>query len=340
MDNVGIVKGIPQRGGDGSENSGLERTTKNTVDAQREVRDNSTENDNVMVQQIQPRHEKSRSNPIELTGNSGRSQQERDDVENSSYQTPSSNHDYATVDDNNYNKAYVGNDRNNNSNKNSSSNNIYQYLGVKNSKSSNEINLAEVRSALDRSVSTVSKSNQGINHRITTLTTENTIATVTSCITPTTNVNVSGTTVTTSSRDTYGEKYHQSIPTISANGALVPPPYRNPPPPRNSPQQNQNQNSKNSHSSVGIAGPGSNNSARTFLSPNEADYEFVDYERMPSGDLHHKQLKVVPSIGEEVLMNENVFQSAQYNELLQLIKLQRDKINTQQLEITKVIRLK
>lgn len=336
MDNVGIVKGIPQRGGDGSENSGLEHTSKSTADEQRVLRDNSSENDNVMVQPLQPRHEKSRSNPIELTESSGRSQQEREDLGSSSYQT-SSNHDYATVDDNNFHKTlYGGNDRNNNhKHKNSCSNNIYQYLGVKNSKSSNEINLAEVRSALDRNVSSINKSNQGISHRITTLTTENTITSVTSTTTPTTTVNSSNTTVTTPSHEMYGDKHHQSIPTISANGALVPPPYRNPPPPRNSPQQNQ-QHQQNPHSSGCMTGIGPNINGRNFLAPNESDYEFVDYEKISSRD-HHKQLKVVPSTGEEVLINENVFQSVQYNELLQLIKLQRDKINTQQLEISKVI---
>ncbi|KAL5274075.1 RASSF8 family protein [Megaselia abdita] len=120
---------------------------------------------------------------------------------------------------------------------------IYQTINTVQS-SSNEINLADVRESLSRKTTELSQENLMMD---------------------TLNGNIPGT---------------SSSPLISANGALVPPPYRNPPPPRNSPL------------SVGV----NNNN------------EFG---------------------------GEAYFQGAQYTDLVQVIKFQRDKINTQQSELSK-----
>ncbi|XP_055714039.1 ras association domain-containing protein 8 isoform X2 [Phlebotomus papatasi] len=74
-------------------------------------------------------------------------------------------------------------------------------------------------------------------------------------------------------------------PPISSNGALVPPPYRDPPPPRNSPLQ---------HTSKSVAG---------------GSLELMEAQYLHNG--------------------------AQYRDLIQLIKLQREKISMQQADLTK-----
>lgn len=123
---------------------------------------------------------------------------------------------------------------------------IYQTINSV-SNTSNEINLADVRDSLSRKTTESSQEN---------------------LLMDTLNGNIAGST---------------SIPLISANGALVPPPYRNPPPPRNSPLSN------------------------AFGVNNNNDFG-----------------------------GEGFFQGAQYTDLVQVIKFQRDKINTQQSELSKV----
>lgn len=123
---------------------------------------------------------------------------------------------------------------------------IYQTINCV-SNTSNEINLADVRDSLSRKTTESSQENLMMD---------------------TLNGNVAGS---------------SSSPLISANGALVPPPYRNPPPPRNSPLSN------------------------AFGVNNNNDFG-----------------------------GEPFFQGAQYTDLVQVIKFQRDKINTQQNELSKV----
>ncbi|EDW34538.1 GL21526 [Drosophila persimilis] len=110
------------------------------------------------------------------------------------------------------------------------------------------------------------------------------------------------------------ELYKQTtqIPTISANGALVPPPYRDPPPPRNSPMcQNQRSN----------ADTISNASSST--NPFHSDYDQHNNNNNNSGSVSMEE-------GETMM-----FQATQYNDLLQLIKFQREKITAQQMELQK-----
>lgn len=124
---------------------------------------------------------------------------------------------------------------------------IYQTINSV-SNSSNEINLADVRDSLSRKTTESSQEN---------------------LLMDTLNGNIASS---------------STSPLISANGALVPPPYRNPPPPRNSPLST-------------AFGVNNNN-------------EFGG--------------------------GEAYFQGAQYTDLVQVIKFQRDKINTQQSELSKV----
>lgn len=246
------------------------------------------------------------------------------------------------------NGAYPENSNNNNN----TSNNIYQQLGAHNSKSINEINLAEVRNALDRR--TMSSSNSQTNN-----VGQNNNAPVSkpmvcggsaeiifdsnfSSSSAASATNNHGNQMTSSNSnenllDIYNgnagginkNDLYKQTPSISANGALVPPPYRDPPPPRNSPLQQQ---LNNGGSQISTNLPGSNAIYSNQQPANSAyqsqDYDFVDYQQI--SDL------VLPTSMDE---SESIFQATQYNDLLQLIKFQREKINQQQLELTKVSHL-
>lgn len=87
---------------------------------------------------------------------------------------------------------------------------------------------------------------------------------------------------------------------VSANGALVPPPYRNPPPPRSSPLNYSN------CSSISDSSGTNNNSS------------------------------IHSGISDASELNELLINNAQYKDLLQLIKFQREKISLQQADLTKV----
>lgn len=113
-ENVGIVKGVPQS----SKISNNEQHVQQHYNSQQQSQP-SPSVDFPLV----PRHEKSHSNPIELRL-SGADGDNNGFLANGAYQETNS------ITNNN--------------------NNIYQHLGAHNSKSVNEINLAEVRSALDR----------------------------------------------------------------------------------------------------------------------------------------------------------------------------------------------
>lgn len=114
------------------------------------------------------------------------------------------------------------------------------------------------------------------------------------------------------------EMYKQT-PTISANGALVPPPYRDPPPPRNSPMcQGQR---------MAISNADTMSNASSSTNPFISDY-----------DQHSSQINMNNNNNGSQAMDEgeNMFQATQYNDLMQLIKFQREKITSQQMELQKV----
>lgn len=94
---------------------------------------------------------------------------------------------------------------------------------------------------------------------------------------------------------------------VSANGALVPPPYRDPPPPRSSPLNYVS--SAGAAANVLSAGGGHNNN-----------------------NLINNNLNVLSDISE---LNEMLLNSAHYKDLIQLIKFQREKINLQQADLSK-----
>ncbi|KAI8129891.1 hypothetical protein FF38_04735 [Lucilia cuprina] len=339
-ENIGIVKGIPQRNNNSNNNNNVTATaastTKNTT---------TTTSTTSLI----PRHEKSHSNPIEMPSN-----------------TSSANNNLGHFDAGNI--SFKGNgayqeQNNNNNNHNNTTNNIYQQLGAHNSKSINEINLAEVRNALDRrnmltttttnNATTVSNTNQNSsmsgsaeiifsnttqptlnmnnsnqsNENLLDIFNGNTLATIT------TNGNNSNTNNNANSKfspNSPNDLYKQAT-TISANGALVPPPYRDPPPPRNSPLQQQ-LNSNFSSQSVSPQHPANALYSNQPLSPTiqqqqqqQSDYaDYADYQQI--NDL------VLPTNMDE---SESIFQATQYNDLLQLIKFQREKINQQQMELSK-----
>jgi len=113
------------------------------------------------------------------------------------------------------------------------------------------------------------------------------------------------------------ELYKQT-PTISANGALVPPPYRDPPPPRNSPMcQGQRLPSSNADTMSNAS-----SSTNPFLS---------DYDQHSN---HNNNS--INNNSQAMEEGETMFQATQYNDLLQLIKFQREKITAQQMELQKV----
>lgn len=93
---------------------------------------------------------------------------------------------------------------------------------------------------------------------------------------------------------------YKNSPPISANGALVPPPYRDPPPPRTSPLNKTEPSSSR-----------------------KLDYK--DSINMTS----------YFNMSEMTDMNENFLQNAQYKDLLQIVKFQREKITSQQADMTK-----
>lgn len=330
-ENIGIVKGVPQRNNNNLLTSTAAAATKNTFAG------------NTLI----PRHEKSHSNPIEMPSNA------------------SSNAGLANFDGGN--KLFKGNgayqEQNNYNNYNSNTNNIYQQLGAHNSKSINEINLAEVRSALDRrTLLTTSPAttaaqdnlNMGASAEIIfTNTTNNTNRSNENLLdifngNTTNGKNLNNSSSSNKFCNSPNDLYKQAT-TISANGALVPPPYRDPPPPRNSPLQQlnvpstatvtqlQNSNSNSNFSSQSASPQHLGNAlySNQPISPTavqqqqqtpESDYaDYADYQQI--NDL------VLPANTDE---SESIFQATQYNDLLQLIKFQREKISQQQMELSKV----
>ncbi|XP_037897050.1 probable serine/threonine-protein kinase tsuA, partial [Glossina fuscipes] len=296
-ENVGIVKGVPQ-------SSNLRN---NELHVQQHYSSQQSQPSPSLHIPLVPRHEKSRPNPIELRL-SGADGDNNDFLANGAYQETNS----------------ITNNNNNN--------NIYQHLGAHNSKSVNEINLAEVRNALDRGTMAVPLSEEHNLGGSAEIMFPPTAAISNENLLDIFNGNSSQLYKFNNSPD---DLYKQAT-TISANGALVPPPYRDPPPPRNSPlqlnQQSQTQNltahltNVNTNSTESNLSPsmGVMTTKDVQTSSSEGDYDIVDYSRL--SDL------VIPSNMDE---SESIFQATQYNDLLQLIKCQREKLNAQQTELNK-----
>ncbi|XP_037047548.1 ras association domain-containing protein 8 [Bradysia coprophila] len=104
--------------------------------------------------------------------------------------------------------------------------------------------------------------------------------------------------------DVYGTRSNHETykinPLISSNGALIPPPYRDPPPPRVSPLHQK-----------------SDSLSKMF--------EYKDNVNM----------NTFVSVKDLNDSSETIFQNSQYRDLIQLIKYQREKISSQQADLTK-----
>lgn len=176
----------------------------------------------------------------------------------------------------------------------------------------NEINLAEVRSSLDRRTSpTIAPVNYS-PHQPQDPT--NNISNSSENLIDAFNGNTSNHSNSSNAKyqaisSSVSPDLYKNTPLISSNGALVPPPYRDPPPPRNSPMQLQLQLQQQTQ---GGAGSSSFNKKTdgACTNPFLADMSDADF-------------------------NDNFLEAAQYKDLMQLIKLQREKITSQQTELTK-----
>ncbi|EDV42944.1 uncharacterized protein Dana_GF16765 [Drosophila ananassae] len=236
FDNIGIVRGIPQQ-------QPAPPTSKPPASSSPVVpTDQSPTQENNNLAPLVPKHEKSLSNPLDMT---------------STGSTPPT---AATG----YNDFY----NNNNGNQH-----IYSQL----SKSSNELRRSSPNEMYYNNNANVNLNNNNNNSP---------------------------------------EMYKQT-PTISANGALVPPPYRDPPPPRNSPMcQGQR---------MAISNADTMSNASSSTNPFISDY-----------DQHSSQINMNNNNGSQAMdEGENMFQATQYNDLMQLIKFQREKITSQQMELQK-----
>ncbi|KAH8384001.1 hypothetical protein KR009_011650 [Drosophila setifemur] len=244
FDNIGIVKGIPQQQPPPPQQQPPTTVSPATPPVGTQEQLPSPDNNNVAP--LVPKHEKSLSNPLDMT-------------------SASTNPPIAP---NGYNDFY---------NNNSGNQHIYSQL----SKSSNEL-----RRSSPNEVYYNNNNNSNLNNN---------------------------------NNNNSPELYKQT-PTISANGALVPPPYRDPPPPRNSPMcQGQRLASSNADTMSNAS-----SSTNPFLS---------DYEQHSS---HNSNSINNNSSGSQAMdEGENMFQATQYNDLLQLIKFQREKITAQQMELQK-----
>lgn len=248
FDNIGIVKGIPQQ--QQQQVTQQPPTLAASAVPTLVTKEQQPSQDTNMVAPLVPKHEKSLSNPLDMTS--------------ASNNTPlvANGYDF-------YNNNSINNNINNNSSSNSNQH-IYSQL----SKSSNELRRSSPNEMY------YNNNNNSINNN-----------------------------------NNSPELYKQT-PTISANGALVPPPYRDPPPPRNSPMcQSQRMASSNADTMSNAS-----SSTNPFLS---------DYDQHSNHNNNNNNSQAMEE-------GESMFQATQYNDLLQLIKFQREKITAQQMELQKV----
>ncbi|KAH8284083.1 hypothetical protein KR054_009595 [Drosophila jambulina] len=252
FDNIGIVKGIPQQQQSPQQVNQQQATLVAPAVPPLVTKDQTAAQDNNMVSPLVPKHEKSLSNPLDMTS--------------TSLNPPTVANGYNDF----YNNNSSMNSNHSNINGSSSNQHIYSQL----SKSSNELR----RSSPSNDMYYNNNNNNS------------------------------------------PELYKQP-PTISANGALVPPPYRDPPPPRNSPMC---QNSQRLASSNADTMSNASSSTNPFLS---------DYDQHSN---HNNNNVNNNNNGSQAMEEgESMFQATQYNDLLQLIKFQREKITAQQMELQK-----
>lgn len=154
--------------------------------------------------------------------------------------------------------------------------------------------------------------------------------------------------------DSTTESYKNGPP-ISSNGALAPPPYRNPPSPKtNSPLLHQYNNLLINHQKTDSQSSGTTNNSNKLidftvnksghfmkeLSPSPTA-TMIGSNRQASPNIHINALSNLQAIvnsatSDKDLLNDNQFQNAQYRELLNLIHYQREKISNQEADISKV----
>lgn len=176
-----------------------------------------------------------------------------------------------------------------------------------------------------------------------------------------------------------GSNNASPITGISSNGALVPPPYRDPPPPRNSPLSHKLllENQLNNNPNASISSTGSNSSSQVISpSPSSSSSQMnnLNVNRKLEKDSINMNLALAAASGttstgscggsigggssigsgssasnanELLLLSElnlngadgqtssSAAAAAQYRDLVQLIKYQREKINTQQADLSK-----
>ncbi|XP_016982218.1 putative mediator of RNA polymerase II transcription subunit 26 [Drosophila rhopaloa] len=242
FDNIGIVKGIPQQQQQQQQLHSQSPTSGAPMSPPVVLQEQLPPQDNNNVTPLVPKHEKSLSNPLDMSSTGG---------------TPP-----VAGGANGYNDFY-----NNNS---SSNQHIYSQL----SKSSNELRRSSPNEMYYNNNNNISNNNNS------------------------------------------PELYKQT-PTISANGALVPPPYRDPPPPRNSPMcQGQRLVSSNADTMSNAS-----SSTNPFLS---------DYEQHSN---HNNNS--INNNSQAMEEGETMFHATQYTDLLQIIKFQREKLTAQQMELQK-----
>lgn len=164
-----------------------------------------------------------------------------------------------------------------------------------------------------------------------------------------------------SNLDSTTESYKNGPP-ISSNGALAPPPYRNPPSPKtNSPLLHQYNNLLIHHQKTDSQSSNTTNNSSKLVefTANKASHFMKEMSPSPtttmnahhfgtnrqaSPNIHINALSNLQAIvnsatSDNDLLNDNQFQNAQYRELLQLIHFQREKIGNQQVDISKVYNL-
>lgn len=193
-----------------------------------------------------------------------------------------------------------------------------------------EFNSADVRSSLDRKTSAFNSSDDG---------------------------NSQGNSVNSANNSDNATDLYKNGPPISSNGALLPPPYRNPPSPKTgSPllhqqpssgfghlfdhQRTDSQSSSTTNSSK-ILDFGTNNKPQHFVKELSPPLVTNTSFRQASPNIHINALNNLQTVvnsatSDKDLLNDNHFQTAQYRELLQLIHYQREKITSQQADISKV----
>lgn len=195
-----------------------------------------------------------------------------------------------------------------------------------------EFNSADVRNSLDRKTNTFNSSDDN---------------------------NSQGNSVNSANNFDNTTDLYKNGPPISSNGALIPPPYRNPPSPKTgSPllhqqpssgfghlfdhQRTDSQSSSTTNSSK-ILDFATNSKPQHFVKEVSPPLVTNTSFRQASPNIHINALNNLQTVvnnsvtsDKDFLYDNHHFQTAQYRELLQLIHYQREKISSQQVDISNV----